>query len=154
MNWLRKRAGVLVEGIKPRATTFPIGNSFVIMWCYLIFFQYSWNTNFSCYSSDHIREMLEKAGFTARIGTEHLFVSVHDAVIHAVGIHSEVRTVGCFSITLCCSRNYSPQEGLLVWAQTHSPLPPPETQERTGEHRRTDPSEKSTLGSCFPFGFQ
>ena len=34
--------------------------------------------------------MLEKAGFTARIGTEHLFVSVHDAVIHAVGIHSEV----------------------------------------------------------------
>jgi len=39
---------------------------------------------------DHIREMLEKAGFTARIGTEHLFVSVHDAVIHAVGIHSEV----------------------------------------------------------------
>jgi len=37
----------------------------------------------------HIREMLEKAGFTARIGTEHLFVSVHDAVIHAVGIHSE-----------------------------------------------------------------
>ncbi|PFX33452.1 sulfate anion transporter 1-like isoform X2 [Stylophora pistillata] len=37
----------------------------------------------------HIREMLEKAGFTARIGTEHLFVSVHDAVTHAVGIHSE-----------------------------------------------------------------
>lgn len=37
----------------------------------------------------YIREMLEKAGFTARIGTEHLFVSVHDAVIHAVGIHSE-----------------------------------------------------------------
>lgn len=37
----------------------------------------------------HIREMLEKAGFIARIGTEHLFVSVHDAVIHAVGIHSE-----------------------------------------------------------------
>ena len=34
--------------------------------------------------------MLEKAGFTARIGTEHLFVTVHDAVIHAVGIHSEV----------------------------------------------------------------
>lgn len=37
----------------------------------------------------HIRKMLEKAGFIARIGTEHLFVSVHDAVIHAVGIHSE-----------------------------------------------------------------
>ena len=37
--------------------------------------------------------MLEKAGFTARIGTEHLFVSVHDAVIHAVGIHSEVSFV-------------------------------------------------------------
>jgi len=34
--------------------------------------------------------MLEKAGFTARIGTEHLFVSVHDAVTHAVGIHSDV----------------------------------------------------------------
>lgn len=34
--------------------------------------------------------MFERAGFTARIGTEHLFVSVHDAVIHAVGIHSEV----------------------------------------------------------------
>ena len=34
--------------------------------------------------------MLEKAGFTARIGTEHLFVSVHDAVTHAVGIQSDV----------------------------------------------------------------
>ena len=39
---------------------------------------------------DYIREMLERAGFTARIGTEHLFVSVHDAVTHAVGIHSDV----------------------------------------------------------------
>lgn len=37
----------------------------------------------------HIRKMLEKAGFIARIGTEHLFVSVHDAVIHAVETHSE-----------------------------------------------------------------
>ena len=44
---------------------------------------------FNC-CPDYIREMLERAGFTARIGTEHLFVSVHDAVIHAVGIHSEV----------------------------------------------------------------
>lgn len=43
----------------------------------------------------HIREMLEKAGFIARIGTEHLFVSVHDAVIHAVGIYSE--DVSCVS---------------------------------------------------------
>ncbi|KAJ7388830.1 hypothetical protein OS493_035387 [Desmophyllum pertusum] len=43
---------------------------------------------FNC-CPDYIREMLERAGFTARIGTEHLFVSVHDAVIHAVGIHSE-----------------------------------------------------------------
>lgn len=34
--------------------------------------------------------MLEKAGFTARIGSEHLFVTVHDAVTHAVGIHSDV----------------------------------------------------------------
>lgn len=33
--------------------------------------------------------MLEKAGFTARIGSEHLFVTVHDAVTHAVGIHSD-----------------------------------------------------------------
>lgn len=33
--------------------------------------------------------MLEKAGFIARIGTEHLFVSVHDAVTHAVETHSE-----------------------------------------------------------------
>ena len=40
--------------------------------------------------TDHIRQMLEKAGFIARIGTEHLFVSVHDAVIHAVETHSEV----------------------------------------------------------------
>ncbi|XP_029209300.2 solute carrier family 26 member 6-like isoform X2 [Acropora millepora] len=37
----------------------------------------------------HIRKMLEKAGFIARIGTEHLFVSVHDAVTHAVETHSE-----------------------------------------------------------------
>lgn len=37
--------------------------------------------------------MLERAGFIARIGTEHLFVSVHDAVIHAVGIHSEVSVI-------------------------------------------------------------
>ena len=51
----------------------------------------SWKKNTFChYFIDYIREMLEKAGFTARIGTEHLFVSVHDAVIHAVGMHSEV----------------------------------------------------------------
>ena len=47
-------------------------------------------TYFLVTCTDHIRKMLEKAGFIARIGTEHLFVSVHDAVIHAVGIHSEV----------------------------------------------------------------
>ena len=42
---------------------------------------------------DYIREMLERAGFTARIGTEHLFVSVHDAVTHAIGIHSDVSSL-------------------------------------------------------------
>ena len=51
---------------------------------------------------DYIREMLERAGFTARIGTEHLFVSVHDAVTHAVGIHSDVGLFMSTSMQLPC----------------------------------------------------
>lgn len=47
---------------------------------------------------DCIREMLERAGFTARIGTEHLFVSVHDAVTHAIGIHSDVSSLMSTSV--------------------------------------------------------
>ena len=57
-------------------------------------------TYFLVTCTDHIRKMLEKAGFIARIGTEHLFVSVHDAVIHAIGIHSEVSAYiyNCFGL--------------------------------------------------------
>ena len=63
---------------------------------------------------DYIREMLERAGFTARIGTEHLFVSVHDAVTHAIGIHSDVSSLTSTSVHVAsCQANLLEQTNLL-----------------------------------------
>ncbi|XP_048589441.1 solute carrier family 26 member 6-like [Nematostella vectensis] len=49
------------------------------------------NVNFYLASCRHsIRDMLDKAHFTRDVGSHHLFISVHDAVIHALMPEQEV----------------------------------------------------------------
>ncbi|KAK3733497.1 hypothetical protein QZH41_000478 [Actinostola sp. cb2023] len=43
-----------------------------------------------------IREMLDKAGFTDQVGIHHVFISVHDAVIHARYPNDEIEEVMSF----------------------------------------------------------